>query len=144
MLFMWLNIAMLSWYFYTKHKVYFEVKWKWLFATPWTLQSMEFSRQEYWSGKLFLSPGDFPNPGVKPRSPTLRADSLLAEPQGKPRNTGVGSLSLLHGSFLTQESKLGSPAIAGWFFPNWAIREAIKCIAVNVLYALECKCTCWL
>ena len=38
------------------------------------------------------SPGDLPNPGIEPRSPTLRADSLLAEPQGKPKNIGVGSL----------------------------------------------------
>ena len=42
----------------------------------------------------FPSPGDLPNPGIKPKSPTLQADSLPAEPQGKPRNTGVGSLSL--------------------------------------------------
>ena len=38
---------------------------------------------------------DLPNPGIEPRSPTLQADSLPAEPQGKPKNTGVGSLSLL-------------------------------------------------
>ena len=44
----------------------------------------------------FSSPGDLPNPGIEPRSPTLQADSLQAEPQGKPRNTGLGSLSLLH------------------------------------------------
>ena len=37
------------------------------------------------------SPWDLPNPGIKPRSPTLQADSLPAEPQGKPKNTGVGS-----------------------------------------------------
>ena len=43
----------------------------------------------------FPSPGDLPNPGIEPRSPTLRADSLPAEPQGKPKNTGVGSLSAL-------------------------------------------------
>ena len=49
------------------------------------------------------SPGDLPNLGIKPRSPTLQADSLPAEPQGKPKNTGVGSLSLLQGIFLTQE-----------------------------------------
>ena len=51
-----------------------------LFATPWTIQSMEFSRPEYWSGYPFPSPGDLPNPGMKPRSPTLQADSLPAEP----------------------------------------------------------------
>ena len=56
---------------------------------------------------LFPSPGDLPNPGMKPRSPGLQADSLPAEPQGKPMNTGVGSLSLLQQIFLTQESKQG-------------------------------------
>ena len=73
-------------------------KWKllshvWLFVTPRTIQSMELFRPEYWAGYLFLSPGDLPNPGIKPRSPALQADSLPAEPQGK--NTGVDSLSLL-------------------------------------------------
>jgi len=56
---------------------------------------------------LFPSPEDLPNPGIKPRSPTLQADSLLAEPPGKPKNTGVGSLSLLQWIFLTQESNWG-------------------------------------
>ena len=67
------------------------VKWKslsriWLFATPWTIQCMEFSRPEYWTGWPFPSPGDLPNPGIEPRSPALQADSLPAEPQGKPRD----------------------------------------------------------
>ena len=44
-----------------------------------------------------------PNPGIEPRSPTLQTDSLPAEPQGKPKNTGVGSLSLLQRIFPTQE-----------------------------------------
>ena len=48
-----------------------------------------------------------PNPGIKPRSPTLQVDSLSAEPQGKPKNTGVGSLSLLQQIFSTQESNWG-------------------------------------
>ena len=51
-------------------------------------------------GSLFLTPGDLPNPRIKPRSPTLQADSLPSEPPGKPKNTGVGSLSLLQGIFL--------------------------------------------
>ena len=58
-----------------------------LFATPWTIQSMEFFRPEYWSGLSFPSPGDLPNPGIEPRSPTLQADSLPAEPPGKPGRT---------------------------------------------------------
>ena len=48
-----------------------------------------------------------PNPGIKPRSPALQADSLPAEPQGKPKNTGVGSLSLLKRIFPTQELNQG-------------------------------------
>ena len=47
-------------------------------------QSMEFSRQEYWSGLPFPSPGDLHNPGIEPRSPALQADALPSEPQGKP------------------------------------------------------------
>ena len=49
------------------------------------IQSMEFSRPEYQSGQPFPSPGDLPNPGMKPRSPVLKVDSLPAEPQGKPK-----------------------------------------------------------
>ena len=71
------------------------------------MQSMEFSRPEYWSGYPFPSPGDLPNSGIKPRSPTLQADSLPAEPQGKPKDTGVGSLALFQWIFLTQESNQG-------------------------------------
>ena len=66
-----------------------------------------FSGPEYWSGYLFPSPGDLPNPGIKPSSPTLQADSLPAEPQGKPKNTVVGSPSLFQWIFLTQESNRG-------------------------------------
>ena len=68
---------------------------------------MEFSRPEYWNGQLVPSPGDLPNPGIKPRSSALQVDSLPAEPQGKPKNTGVGSLSLLQQIFLTQELNQG-------------------------------------
>ena len=62
-----------------------------LFATPWTvaqqaLPSMGFSRQEYWSGLPFLSPGDLPDSGIKPRSLTLQADTLTSEPPGKPED----------------------------------------------------------
>ena len=68
--------------------------WKWkcsllsrirFFATPWTVAcqaplSMGFPRQEYWSGLLFPSPGDLPDPGIEPRSPALQAD-LPSEPR---------------------------------------------------------------
>ena len=59
-----------------------------LFVTPWTLAcqappSMVFSRQEYWRGLPFPSPGDLPDPGSEPRSPSFQADSLPSEPAGK-------------------------------------------------------------
>ena len=59
-----------------------------LFATAWTIAyqaspSLGFSRQEYWSGLQFPSPGDLPDPGIEPGSPTLRADALPSEPPGK-------------------------------------------------------------
>ena len=70
-----------------------------LFATPWTLAhqappSMEFSRQEYWSGLPFPFPGDLPDPGIKPRSPALLADALPSEPPGNNfKAFGVYSIS---------------------------------------------------
>ena len=59
-----------------------------LFATPWTAAyqappSIAFSRQEYWSGLPFPSPGDLPDPGIKPGFPTLEAEALTSEPPGK-------------------------------------------------------------
>ena len=68
---------------------------------------MEFSRPEYWSGQLFPAPGDLPKPGIEPKSPALQAASLLSEPPGKPKNTGVGTLSLLQDIFLNQELNWG-------------------------------------
>ena len=68
---------------------------------------MGFSRQEYWSGLPCPPPGDLPNPAIEPRSPALRVDSLLSVPPGKPKNTGVGSLSLLQRIFPTQKLNRG-------------------------------------
>ena len=77
-----------------------------LFETPWTVArqvtlSMEFSRQEYWSGLPFAPPGYLPDPGMEPRSPTLQADSLLSQPPGNPKwiwnlpNPGIEPMSLM-------------------------------------------------
>ena len=62
---------------------------------------MEFSRQEYWSGVPLPSPGDLPNPGIDPGSPTLQADALPSEPPGKP-NTAIAPFYFL---------KLDNPAV---------------------------------
>ena len=66
-----------------------------LLVTLWTVayqapQSMGFSRQEYWRGLPFPSPGDLPDPEIKPRSPTLQADTLPSEPPGKPLAAVLG------------------------------------------------------
>ena len=69
-----------------------------LFVTPWTVAyqappSMEFSRQEYWSGLPFPSPGNLPDPGIEPGSPALQADALPSEPQGKLQDSNKMSLA---------------------------------------------------
>ena len=87
------------------------VAWSCLSLRPHGLQSTRllgpwvFFRQEYWSGLPCLPQGDLLNPGIKHRSPSLQTDSLLSEPPGKPKNTRVGSLSLLPGI------EPGSPAL---------------------------------
>ena len=82
----WLTIKDSQMYINIKVKVLRHVQ---LFGTPWTVAcqaplSMGFSRQECWSGLPIPSPGDLPNPGIKPGSPALQADSLPSEPLGKP------------------------------------------------------------
>ena len=103
-----------NWFsFFNRHE---EVNWKllsrvWLLATPWTAAhqvplSMVFSRQEYCSGLPCPPSGDLPNPGIEPRSLASQAGSLPSESSGNPKNTEMGSLSLLQGSFLTQKLNL--------------------------------------
>ena len=69
-------------------------------ATPWAVAyqaplSVGFSRQEYWSGQLFPSPGDLPNPGTEPRSPTLQVDSLPSKPPWKLWNQTVADTKMV-------------------------------------------------
>ena len=80
-----LHICVLFHLFIYSSVCFYQWKWKslshvWLFATLWTVQALEFSRPECWSGQPFPSPGDLPNPGIKPRSPTLQTDSCLENP----------------------------------------------------------------
>ena len=97
------------WMLYNIHlNAILDRKWKslslvWLSDTPWTIQSIEFSRPAYWDGWLVPSPGYLPNPMIKSKSSALQADSLPSEPPEKSKNTEVGSLSLLQCIFLTQE-----------------------------------------
>ena len=111
-----------------------------LFVTPWTVayqapQSMEFSRQEYWSGLPFLSPRDLPNPGIEPGYPTLQADALPSEPPGKSKQSEVAQscptlcnpmdyglpCSSVHGTF--QARVLEWAAIS---FSRWSSRPGIE------------------
>ena len=78
------------------------------FATPWTVayqdpQSMGFSRQEYWSGLPFPSPGAHPNPGTEPRSPTLQVDALPSELPRKP--VGGANLHLESNHLITRDAQ---------------------------------------
>ena len=62
---------------FSKNPIYFVTPWTAAYQAP---PSMGFSRQEYWSGLPFPSPGDLPDPGIEPRSPTLQADALIKSP----------------------------------------------------------------
>ena len=109
---------------------------------------MDFSRPESWSGQPCPSPGDLPNPGIKPRFPALQADSLPAEPPGKPKNTGVGSLSLLQRISPAQELNRGL-LHCRWILysggddiptsQGWMRIEALSCKALSTLLAHSVK-----
>ena len=102
-------------------------------VTPWTVahqapQSMEFSRWEYWSGLPFPSPGDIPDPGIKPGSAALQADSLLSEPPGKVPTLLIHKLAgMMEGS--DQMALLSNCmfAIVGfiqwWVFLSYALQD---------------------
>ena len=83
-----------------------------LFETPWTVAyqpppSMEFSRQECWSGLPFPSPGDLPDPGIEPGSPALQADVLPSEPPGKPWKHTKGLTKVKEKWGLWKDQKVG-------------------------------------
>jgi len=114
--------------------------------------SMGFSRQEYWSGLPFPSPGDLPNPGIEPRPPAWQTDSLPSEPPGKPINRNVSftqscltlttSLTVAHQVPLSMgfprtvaifysrgsswlRDRTWVSCIAGRFFSVWATKETL-------------------
>ena len=109
----------------------------WLFATPWSVAhqaplSIEFSRQEYWSGLPYPSQKDLPNLGVEPRSPSLQVDSLPSKPLGKPKNIPYSRGS----SWPRNWTRVF--CIAGGFFTSWATREVHRsweCLTKAVSWA---------
>ena len=85
-----------------------------LFATPWTVAyqappSMRFSRQEYWSGLPLPSPGDLPDPGIKPRSPALQADALRSEPPGQSKVKLLSCVRLFATPWTIQSMEFSRP-----------------------------------
>ena len=103
-----------------------KAKWKYkslicvqLFSSPWTIahhtpMSMGFSRQEYWSGQSFPSPGDLPDPGIKSRSPAFQVDffTIWAIREALP---GI---------------KPGLPALAAWSLNHWTMRKVLLLICL--------------
>ena len=95
-----------------------------LFAAPWTAahqapSSMEFSRQEYWSGLPLPSLWDLPHPGIEPGSPALRADALRSEPPGKPQRKAsrISPLGVRHPrvpSLIYTPQSLPAPCMPRW------------------------------
>ena len=100
------------------HSVMLDSLWPHGLYSPWNSPG-----QNIGLGSLFPSPEDLSNTGIEPKSPTLQVDSLPAEPHGKPKNTGVGSLSL---SSRSSWSRYWTRVfcIADGFLTNWAMREA--------------------
>ena len=105
------------------------LKWKWKSSRtpchPMGCIVPGFSRPEFGTGQPFPSPGDLPNSGIKPKSPTLQEDSLPAELQEKPEDAWVGSLSLLQRIFLTQEWNWGLKHEISSLNKFWSTRSCI-------------------
>ena len=106
----------------------YTVKWKslghvQLFAAPWTIQSMEFSKPEYWSGLQFPSLRGSSNPGVEPRSPALQVDSYQLSHQRSPRILEWVAYPFSNGSS-PPKNRTEVSCIAGRFFTRWATRES--------------------
>ena len=116
-----------------------------LFVTPWTVAqqappSMGFSRQEYWSGLPFLSLGDLPDPGIKPRSPALQADALTSEPPGKPQKAHGNHPfdHLLSGASILFFSILSPLRVHYWGWQNFS-----RLFSVSMIILTPCLRPIW-
>ena len=110
----------------------------WLFATPWTVahQALLSLQARILEWVAIPSSGDLLDPGLEPRAPALQANSLPAEQPRKPKNTGVGSLPLLQGNFLTQELSQGLH-LAGDFLYQMSYWGS-PCIRLYTTYFIYC------
>ena len=93
------------------------------FLLQWTVQSMQFSRAEYWSGYLLPSPDTLPKPGSNPGLPDFRQILYQLSHKGSPRILEWVAYPSSSGSSQTR-NRTGVSCMAGRFFTNWAIREA--------------------
>ena len=126
----------------------------WL-CNPRTIQSMEFSRPEYWSGWFLLeipSPGNLPNPGIELRSPTLQADSLQAEPPGKPWNeclllyattTNIYLWYFNHGCPLESPRELKKKILKSRSYPRSIILKSLISVFFKVLQEIPMCTQAW-
>ena len=133
----------------------------WTLCDPigYTVHGILQARILEWVTQLFPSSRDLPNPGIKPRSPALQADSLPAKPPGKPKNTGVGSLSpgdlpnpgIELGSLAlqvdslpaepqgkTKNTELGKLSFLQWIFPTQELNWGLL-LCRRILYQLSYK-----
>ena len=94
-------------------------------VTPWTIESMEFSRPEHWSGQPFPSPGIFPTQGSNPGLPHCGQILFQLSHKGSPRILEWVAYPFSGGSSWPR-NQTGVSCIAGRFFTNWAIRKATK------------------
>ena len=117
------------------------LKWKWkslshvqLFVTPCTVHGILPAR--ILESVAFPVPGDLTNPGIEPRSPVSQADSLPAEPQGKPKNTGVGSLHTPSlADLLNPRIEPGSPALQVNSLPTELSGKPLRYDVNKILYS---------
>ena len=118
--------------------------------TPWTLAHqaplfMGFSRQEYWTGLLFPSPGYLPDPGIEPRSPALQADALTSEPPGKPFSSIWSALfPVFYNSFFILFVELFfNSRISVWFLFRVLV-SLVKCSFCSlILFLSSLNCFDW-
>ena len=104
------------------------MKWQslscvWFFLTPWTAESLEFSRPEYWSGSLSLLQEIFPTQGLNPGLPHCKETLYQLSHKGSPRILDCVAYPFSRWSSRPR-NWTGVACIAGWFFTNWAMREA--------------------
>ena len=98
--------------------------------TLWTIQSIEFSRPEYWSGQPFPSPGDLPDPRIELESPALQADSLPTELSGKPHHYAAAAAAKSLQSCPTLCDPIdGSPP--GSFVPGILQARVVDWVAIS-------------